>query len=85
MNQQDAFEQEQANTEVVDEQINKMSKLKKYIIYIKSHTDAPDYEDETIAVSKEIAAEYFAIYLNKNPHGDVWTPNMLMPFIEEEE
>lgn len=39
--------------------------MKLYGIYIKSHCEAPDYEDEVEAISKEEAVEYFLSKLNQ--------------------
>ena len=37
----------------------------KFAIYLKSYTDAPDYEDEVEANSKEEAVRKFALILSK--------------------
>jgi len=54
-----------------------------YNLYIKSHCEAPDYEDETSAGSLEEAADIFLKRINKN-EGD-WSKEMLMKYIEADE
>ena len=39
--------------------------MKNYLLILKSHTDAPDYEDEFMAKSKEEAVDYFYNKLKK--------------------
>jgi hypothetical protein len=48
-----------------------------YSLYIKSHCEVPDYEDETSASSKEEAAKIF-----QKKIGADWTPEMLMEYID---
>lgn len=69
----------QADIETIDSEMNK---LKDYYIYIKSHTDAPDYEDTCEATNKGQASEIFADRINKGE--DSWSPGDLMEYIEEE-
>jgi hypothetical protein len=50
-----------------------------YNLYIKSHCELPDYEDETSATSLEEAAQIF-----QKKIGADWTPEMLMEYISED-
>jgi len=68
--------------------------MKTYHLYIKSHCEAPDYEDWCIAESKEEAAKFFAERINTSSNvvimDDVWYWKDLLPYIfcstkEEEE
>ena len=51
----------------------------RFLLYIKSHSEAPDYEDEVEADSKEEAVEYFMSKLGK--YG--WERNMIEENIGE--
>lgn len=57
--------------------------MKKFLIYIKSHADAPDYEDTCLAKNKEEAAKIFAVKINRA--GGDWYPSGPIDYIEEEE
>jgi len=54
----------------------------KYKIYIKSHCEYPDYEDECEATDKVEAATIFMRRLNQN--GEIWNWLDLMDYIEED-
>ena len=54
-----------------------------YQIYIPSHCEAPDYEDECEANDLKDAALTFAQHINKNSNPDCWDANDLMPYIKE--
>ena len=56
--------------------------MKTFEIYIKSHADAPDYEDEVIASSIEEASEKFAKRINQN-NIDTWSPKDLIKYIQQ--
>lgn len=63
--------------------------MKLFRIYIKSHTEAPDYEREIEAESKEEASELFAkdAYV-RNEEGEIiekWSAKDLLPYIDEAE
>ena len=45
--------------------------MKTYLIYIKSHCEAPDYEDEVRAENKREATEKFLERMNN--YDDVWS------------
>ena len=45
--------------------------MKTYLIYIKSHCEAPDYEDEVQAKNKREATEKFLERMNN--YDDVWS------------
>lgn len=59
--------------------------MKSYLIYIKSHCEAPDYEDTCEAESKEEALKIFCQRLNQNPGGDYWSPDMIANDVVAEE
>lgn len=50
--------------------------ISKYLIYIKSPCEAPDYENETESYSKSEAITYFLNGINSNVEGD-WDRGML--------
>jgi len=69
-----------------------LNKKKEYFIYMKSHADAPDYEDSCMAISKLQAANIFARringthYTNEGTFVDVdWSPKELYKDIASEE
>ena len=53
----------------------------KYLIYIKSHADAPDYEDTCEARNIYQAAEIFATRISRRSE-DAWNPVELAEYIE---
>lgn len=53
-----------------------------YQIYIKSHTDAPDYEDSCSAEDLKEASRIFAERIARNSDED-WGAGELEQFIEE--
>jgi len=55
----------------------------KYLIYIKSHCEAPDYEDEVEAKSKKEAVKYFLTKLNRGD--DYWDESMIEKEVVSEE
>ncbi len=55
--------------------------LKPYGIYIKSHSEAPDYENECEAESKEEAAQIFARQLSNEI--EAWDYEMVLPYVVE--
>jgi len=57
---------------------NSKAEKKHYEIYIKSHTEAPDYEDDTTAYSKDEAMDYFL----KRMGGD-WDKKMIEDCVQE--
>jgi hypothetical protein len=57
--------------------------MKTYLLYIKSHCEAPDYEDEIRAVDKEAAITYFLKRLNWGNKEEVWTKEMIENYVEE--
>ena len=57
--------------------------MKHYLIYIKSHAEAPDYERECNANSKEEAAKIFEREIGMS--GGDWYWKDLLPFISEGE
>lgn len=52
-----------------------------YYLYLKSHADAPDHEDECEASSKEEAVKFFMSYLGK--YG--WSKDMIEPNVASQE
>ena len=52
-----------------------------FSILIKSHCEAPDYEDWVAANSKEEAAKLLALRINKPQNDEYWEIDSLMPFI----
>lgn len=60
---------------------------KDYEVYIKSHCDAPDYEDTCSARDKFEACEIFARRINNSlavmESDDYWTPEMLEESVQE--
>jgi len=53
--------------------------MKKYYLYIKSHCEYPDYEDEIEANSLHEAAEKFIERMPPLSRGE-WTPDALVEF-----
>ena len=56
--------------------------MNNYGVYIKSHTEAPDYEAETMAKNKEEAIEIFLKSINQG-NEDPWDKAMIEPYVEE--
>jgi hypothetical protein len=56
--------------------------MKTYNISIKSHNEAPDYEDWVKASNVEQASKMFALRISRVSE-DLWSPKDLMPFIYE--
>jgi hypothetical protein len=54
----------------------------KYTLYIKSHCEAPDWEDEVEAESKQEAMQYFLKRINF-ANEDPWTEGMLKEYIRK--
>lgn len=55
----------------------------KYYLYIKSHCEAPDHEDECEASSKEEAIKIFLQRINQsNP--DPWDEEMIKEYVASE-
>ncbi len=50
----------------------------KYFLIIKSHCDAPDYEDTCEAKSRKEAGEIFAKRINQHIHDIGWLSRDLM-------
>lgn len=70
--------QDQKDMETIDEQLKEL-KPKRFGIYLKSYTAAPDYEDEVEAATKAEAVE---IFLDKL--GDYgWSRDMIESYVEE--
>jgi hypothetical protein len=61
-----------------------ISTMKTYSIYIKSHCEAPDYEDRVAADSKEEASKLFALRINTPSRNDYWEKDALKPYIHVE-
>ncbi len=57
--------------------------MKSYSIYIKSHCEAPDYEDEVLAENVEEASKKFWNRMSGEAKYD-WTPESLVEFIGED-
>lgn len=55
-----------------------------YLINIKSHCEAPDYEDEVRANSLDEAVELFKMRINQYPNEDYWGNEDLKPFVIKE-
>lgn len=54
--------------------------MKPYYIYVKSHCEAPDFEDEREFKNKKEAAKYWAESLSSDEGGD-WGIDDVMPYI----
>lgn len=59
-----------------------MPKKNNYLIYIKSHTEAPDYEDDTFAYNIDEATEIFAMRIAQ--HGEGWDSQELKKHVVQE-
>jgi hypothetical protein len=56
--------------------------MKTFYCYIKSHCEAPDWEDECEAETKEEAAHIFLNKINQN-NEDPWSEDELLRHINE--
>lgn len=59
-----------------------MKKL--YRIYIKSHAEAPDYEDQVVAESRDLAVSYFLRRINLF-NDDPWSKDAIEEFVDDGE
>ena len=55
--------------------------MNRYGVYIKSHAEAPDYEDEVMAYNREEAIGLFLDRINQG-NEDPWGEKMLEPYVE---
>ena len=55
-------------------------KLNEFVVYIKSHCEATDYEDSCLAKSFEAACRIFADKINSRSE-DYWSPKDLAPYV----
>ena len=57
--------------------------MKTYMIMIKSHSEAPDYEDEVDAESKEQAIRIFTYRINSHLEDRHWKESEIAPHVME--
>lgn len=72
-----------SKTKAILSKISEMSPIKKrkFRVDVKSHTDAPDYEDAVEAYTKRGATKKFAKRLSKY---ETWTPKMIKKYVSRD-